>query len=166
MGKICFGVDLGGTTVKMGLFAVDGTMTDKWEIVTRKEENGKYILPDIAASIQKKIEEQGFKREEIAGIGIGVPGPATEDGTVLKCANLGWDVFNVTDELSRLTGIENIKVGNDANVAALGEMWQGGGKGYRNLVMVTLGTGVNFKRKNSDRQQRCCRRDWTYQSEI
>ncbi len=142
MGKICFGVDLGGTTVKMGLFAVDGTMTDKWEIVTRKEENGKYILPDIAASIQKKIEEQGFKREEIAGIGIGVPGPATEDGTVLKCANLGWDVFNVTDELSRLTGIENIKVGNDANVAALGEMWQGGGRGYRNLVMVTLGTGV------------------------
>ena len=80
--------------------------------------------------------------EDIAGLGIGVPGPVKEDGTVLKCANLGWGVFNVADTVRELTGIENVKVGNDANVAALGEMWQGGGKGYNNLVMVTLGTGV------------------------
>ena len=124
MEKRCFGVDIGGTTVKMGLFTVDGKVTDKWEIPTRKEENGKYIL------------------EDIAGLGIGVPGPVKEDGTVLKCANLGWGVFNVADTVRELTGIENVKVGNDANVAALGEMWQGGGKGYNNLVMVTLGTGV------------------------
>lgn len=72
---------------------------------------------------------------------MGVPGPVSPDGTVLKCVNLGWGVFNVEQEMNRLTGFK-VKAGNDANVAALGEMWQGGGKGYKNLVMVTLGTGV------------------------
>lgn len=142
MEKKCFGVDIGGTTVKMGLFTVDGKVTDKWEIVTRKEEQGKFILSDVASSIGKKMEEKSINKEEIVGIGLGVPGPVAEDGTVFKCANLGWGVFNVAQEVCRLTGIENVKVGNDANVAALGEMWQGGGRGYKNLVMVTLGTGV------------------------
>ena len=142
MKKRCFGVDIGGTTVKMGLFTVDGKVTDKWEIPTRKEENGKYILEDIAKSVKERMQRDTLTLEDIAGLGIGVPGPVKEDGTVLKCANLGWGVFNVADTVRELTGIENVKVGNDANVAALGEMWQGGGKGYNNLVMVTLGTGV------------------------
>lgn len=142
MEKRCFGVDIGGTTVKMGLFTVDGKVTDKWEIPTRKEENGKYILEDIAKSVKERMQRDTLTLEDIAGLGIGVPGPVKEEGTVLKCANLGWGVFNVADTVRELTGIENVKVGNDANVAALGEMWQGGGKGYNNLVMVTLGTGV------------------------
>ena len=142
MEKRCFGVDIGGTTVKMGLFTVDGKVTDKWEIPTRKEENGKYILEDIAKSVKERMQRDTLTLEDIAGLGIGVPGPVKEDGTVLKCANLGWGVFNVADTVRELTGIENVKVGNDAHVAALGEMWQGGGKGYNNLVMVTLGTGV------------------------
>lgn len=142
MEKRCFGVDIGGTTVKMGLFTVDGKVTDKWEIPTRKEENGKYILEDIVKSVKERMQRDTLTLEDIAGLGIGVPGPVKEDGTVLKCANLGWGVFNVADTVRELTGIENVKVGNDANVAALGEMWQGGGKGYNNLVMVTLGTGV------------------------
>ena len=142
MEKRCFGVDIGGTTVKMGLFTVDGKVTDKWEIPTRKEENGKYILEDIAKSVKERMQRDTLTLEDIVGLGIGVPGPVKEDGTVLKCANLGWGVFNVADTVRELTGIENVKVGNDANVAALGEMWQGGGKGYNNLVMVTLGTGV------------------------
>ena len=142
MEKRCFGVDIGGPTVKMGLFTVDGKVTDKWEIPTRKEENGKYILEDIAKSVKERMQRDTLTLEDIAGLGIGVPGPVKEDGTVLKCANLGWGVFNVADTVRELTGIENVKVGNDANVAALGEMWQGGGKGYNNLVMVTLGTGV------------------------
>lgn len=142
MEKRCFGVDIGGTTVKMGLFTVDGKVTDKWEIPTRKEENGKYILEDIAKSVKERMQRDTLILEDIAGLGIGVPGPVKEDRTVLKCANLGWGVFNVADTVRELTGIENVKVGNDANVAALGEMWQGGGKGYNNLVMVTLGTGV------------------------
>ena len=138
----CFGVDIGGTTVKLGLFTTEGNLLDKWEIVTNKENHGASILGDIATSIKEKMEEKAIKTEEISGIGIGVPGPVTEDGTVLKCANLGWDVFNVAEEVTRLTGVQNVKVGNDANVAALGEMWKGGGRGFKSLVMVTLGTGV------------------------
>lgn len=142
MGQYIYGIDLGGTTVKMGLFNSEGNIIDKWEIVTRKEDNGSNILPDIAASIEAKNNEKNIPKEEIIGIGIGVPGPVTEDGRVLKCANLGWGIFSVTDELSRLTGISNVKAGNDANVAALGEQWRGGGKGFDSIVMVTLGTGV------------------------
>lgn len=141
MKKYAFGVDIGGTTVKMGLFETMGTLLDTWEIPTRTQENGRYILPDIADAIEAKMEEKNISRLDIEGIGMGVPGPVSPDGTVLKCVNLGWGVFNVEEELNRLTGFK-IKAGNDANVAALGEMWQGGGKGYKNLVMVTLGTGV------------------------
>lgn len=142
MGKYIYGIDLGGTTVKMGLFDNEGNIIDKWEIVTRKEDNGSQILPDIAASVQDKNSEKNIAIEEIQGIGIGVPGPVTEDGRVLKCANLGWGVLSVTDELGRLTGIAKVKAGNDANVAALGEQWRGGGRGFNSIVMVTLGTGV------------------------
>ncbi len=141
MKKYAFGVDIGGTTVKMGLFETMGTLLDTWEIPTRTQENGRYILPDIADAIEVKMEEKKISRLDIEGIGMGVPGPVSPDGTVLKCVNLGWGVFNVEEELNRLTGFK-VKAGNDANVAALGEMWQGGGKGYKNLVMVTLGTGV------------------------
>ncbi len=141
MEKLCFGVDVGGTTVKIGLFTKSGENVDKWEIVTRKEEGGKYIIDDIVASIEGKIKERAIHKDNIAGIGLGVPGPVTEDGTVLKCANLGWGVFNVVKELEEKTGF-TVKAGNDANVAALGEVWQGGGKGHDSIVMVTLGTGV------------------------
>lgn len=141
MEKLCFGVDIGGTTVKIGLFQTDGTVLDKWEISTRKEENGRYILEDVAKSLNAKLAEKNIKEEQIIGIGIGVPGPVTEDGTVLKCVNLGWDVFNVASEVERLTGFK-VKAGNDATVAALGEMWQGGGKGYESMILITLGTGV------------------------
>ncbi len=141
MAEYVFGVDIGGTTVKIGLFTVDGNLKEKWEIPTRVDEGGKYILSDIAESLEKKMQEKKIAKESVAGIGMGVPGPVKEDGTVLRCANLGWGIFNVADEMNKITGLV-VKVGNDANMAALGEMWQGGGKGYSNIVMVTLGTGV------------------------
>lgn len=141
MEKLYFGIDIGGTSVKLGLFSDMGNLIDKWEIPTRNDNGGELILGDVAKSIEAKIEEKKLDKEQIKGIGIGVPGPVLEDGTVLGCVNLGWGTFNVADEMKRLTGYDT-KVGNDANVAALGEMWQGGGKGYKNLVMVTLGTGV------------------------
>lgn len=133
------GVDVGGTTVKMGLFSDTGELLEKWELPTRIEEDGKYILPDIVDSIEEKRAERGGN---IKGIGMGIPGPMTDDGVVLKCANFGWGVFSVKNELAGLTGVGNVKVGNDANVAALGEMWKGGGRGHDSIVMVTLGTGV------------------------
>lgn len=141
MANYVFGVDIGGTTVKIGLFTTQGEMVDKWEITTRTDEGGRYILSDIADSIKAKIVEKTIAADDVAGIGMGVPGPVKEDGTVLKCVNLGWGIFNVAEELGRLTGYP-VKAGNDANMAALGEMWQGGGKGHKNIVMVTLGTGV------------------------
>ena len=142
MANYIYGIDIGGTTVKMGLFDEEGTMIDKWEIVTHKEDGGEQILPDIAASIKEKNEEKNIATEDILGIGMGVPGPITEEGVVLKCANLGWGIFSVADEVTRLTGVQKVKVGNDANVAALGEQWKGGGRGFNSIVMVTLGTGV------------------------
>lgn len=141
MRKYGLGIDIGGTTIKMGLFKVDGTLLEKWEVDTRKEENGRYILDDIAKEIKAKLKEKGIHRNDVIGVGIGVPGPVSSDGTVLKCVNLGWGIFNVEETLSEMIDLP-VKAGNDANVAALGEMWQGGGQGYKNVVMVTLGTGV------------------------
>lgn len=141
MKNYCFGIDVGGTTVKMGLFGTDGQLMDKWEIPTRTEDGGRAILPDIAASALAKLEEKGILKEDVAGIGIGVPGPINADGVVPHTANLGWGYKEVTKELSELTGIA-CRGGNDANVAALGEMWKGAAAGHKSGVMVTLGTGV------------------------
>ena len=141
MGKLCFGVDLGGTTVKMGLFTVEGSLLEDWEIPTRKEEKGAYVIDDIAESILNKITENALNREDIVGVGIGVPGPVTPTGIVKGCVNIGWGDTAVEELLKDKTGF-SVKAGNDANVAALGELWQGGGKGNSSLVMVTLGTGV------------------------
>lgn len=139
--KYCFGVDIGGTTVKMGLFTTEGDLLDKWEIKTRTENGGEAILPDIARSLQEKMEEKKIKELQMSGIGVGVPAPVGSDGVVKNTANLGWGYKEVKKELEELTG-QRVKVGNDANVAALGEMWLGAGKGQKNMVMITLGTGV------------------------
>lgn len=142
MNKYIFGVDLGGTTVKMGLFDVSGKVLDKWEIPTVTANKGERILPDIADSIKAKMAEKEIEQAEVAGIGLGAPGPVDADGVIYKTANLGWDtVFSIPEALRQYVDLP-VMAGNDANVAALGEMWQGGGKGYKDMVMVTLGTGV------------------------
>ena len=141
MKKYGFGVDIGGTTIKMGFFETTGNLIDKWEIKTNTDNKGESILSDVAQSIDNKLAQEGISKDDVQGVGIGVPGPVTSDGVVNRCVNLGWGVKNVQEELSSLTGLK-VKVGNDANVAALGEMWQGGGKGHQDVVMLTLGTGV------------------------
>lgn len=141
MKKYGFGVDVGGTTIKMGFFETSGALLDKWEIKTNKENNGESILSDIAKAVDNKLAQEGISKSEVQGIGIGVPGPVRSDGVVNVCVNLGWGVIDVATELGNLTGLP-IKVGNDANVAALGEMWQGGAKGCKDVIVVTLGTGV------------------------
>ena len=93
MSKYVFGVDIGGTTVKIGLFSIEGELLDKWEITTRTDDGGAYILSDIAASIDSKMKEKEIAKEEVKGIGMGVPGPVKEDGTVVKCVNLGWGIL-------------------------------------------------------------------------
>lgn len=139
--RYCFGIDIGGTTVKMGLFQEDGKLLDKWEIKTRTENHGEAILPDIAEAVKAKMSEKDLAKDQIVGIGLGIPAPVTDDGIVPNTANLGWGYKEVTRELEELLDIRVVP-GNDANVAALGEMWLGGGKGHKNVIMVTLGTGV------------------------
>lgn len=141
MSKKVFGVDIGGTTVKMGLFTSEGELLDKWEITTRKEDNGVHILPDIAASIKERMDKEGLTSGDVEGLGISVPGPVDDKGIVHKCVNLGWGQFDIDEEMKKHIDLP-VFAGNDANAAALGEAWKGGGKGCINVVVVTLGTGV------------------------
>ena len=141
MKKYGFGVDVGGTTCKIGFFENSGNMLDKWEIKTNTENHGASILDDIVASLESKLADAGISKDEVEGVGIGVPGPVKNDSVVCECVNLGWGTFDVAETLSEKIGLP-VKVGNDANVAALGEMWKGGGEGTKNLIMATLGTGV------------------------
>lgn len=141
MKQYAFGADIGGTTVKLGIFKTDGSLVAKWEIPTVTSDAGKAIIPDIAKSCKEKTAELGISLEDFCGIGAGVPGMVLPDGVVDQCVNLGWQKIDAKGELEAALGIP-AAIGNDANVAALGEMWQGGGKGYSNVVMITLGTGV------------------------
>lgn len=142
MTKYAFGVDIGGTTVKIGLFDKQGKLLDKWEIPTNKENSGVAILPDIAASLQAKMSEKGISIQELAGIGMGAPGAVDDEGMLVGGAvNIGWKPFNIIEVMKSYIDVP-VKAANDANVAAFGELWKGGGKGYDNMVAVTLGTGV------------------------
>lgn len=136
-----FGIDLGGTTVKIAYLDENGNILHKWEIPTDTRDNGSRILPDIAAAVEGYLQENHIEKESLIGIGICVPGPVSSKGVVNRCVNLGWGVFDITEALEELTGLKTT-AGNDANVAALGEYWKGGGEGCENMVMVTLGTGV------------------------
>lgn len=140
MGKYCFGIDVGGTTVKCGLFEESGTLIDKWEIPTRTENGGENVLPDIAATVMSKMTVKKIAKDDVIGVGVGIPGPVMR-GVVPVAVNLHWGEKNVEYELGNLLDMK-VRAGNDANVAALGEQWKGGGEGMDSVIMVTLGTGV------------------------
>lgn len=141
MERYVFGIDIGGTAVKCGLFTEDGQLKEKWEIPTNREKEGKKVPQEIADTILNKCKERGIEKEQVVGVGLGVPGPVREDGYVSHCPNLKWKDMQVNETMSKLTGFPAMTA-NDANVAALGEMWKGGGVGVSNMVLVTLGTGV------------------------
>ena len=142
MAKYGFGLDLGGTTCKCGLFTNEGELLDKWEVPTDTSNGGVNILKNLAAAVKEKMAEKNISADDVSGVGIGIPGPVSGDGVVNRCVNLGWGVFNVEKEFSDELGGIKVKAGNDANVAALGEAWMGAAKEYSSSVMVTLGTGV------------------------
>ena len=141
MSSYCFGIDVGGPSVKCGLFKTDGTLVEKWEIPTRRENNGDKILPDVGDTINNKIKERNLDKKDIAGVGIGIPGPVNGKGEVERAVNLYWGFKAVSKEIEEYTGLP-AKAGNDANVAALGEAWKGAAAGAQNVILVTLGTGV------------------------
>lgn len=143
MRPYAFGIDIGGTAIKLGLFRTDGTLLEKWQIPTRTEEGGELVLPDALEAITGKAAALSIPWGDIEGAGIGVPGPVAEDGTVYRCVNLGWDVFNVPEKMHALEPrLNRIRAANDVNAATLGELWQGGAKGRHSAFMVTLGTGI------------------------
>lgn len=141
MKEYCLGIDIGGTSVKLGLFDMDGVLLEKWGIPTNTEQNGIYILPEVAASVNLTLKSRGIRTEQLAGAGVGVPGQVAEDGTILFAENIGWTKVPLIRELSDLTGL-NIRVENDANLAALGEIWCGSARNFHSMIFVTLGTGI------------------------
>ena len=141
-GKYAYGVDIGGTTVKIGYFSTGGELLDKWEIPTVKTNQGEQILPDIAKSIKEHMAKKNITFDDLTGVGMGAPGPVDGLGVIYGAANLGWGTFNISKRMSELLNGICVKSGNDANVAALGEMWKGGAQGYHHVVAITLGTGV------------------------
>ncbi len=139
--KYIYGIDIGGTTVKIGLLDVNGDFVAKWEIPTDKSNKGNNILRDIAYSIIAYNQKNKISSDEIQGYGFGIPGPVVNN-FVSICVNLGWENINIVNEFSKYMGNVRIEANNDANVAAAGEMWKGGGLGHKSVVMFTLGTGV------------------------
>jgi glucokinase len=141
--KWIVGVDLGGTTTKLAFINTYGEIIHKWEILTDKEEDGKYIVINIAKAIDQKLQELDLTKDKLIGIGMGAPGPVdTKTGVIYNAVNLGWNThFPLRDMLEVETSLQAV-IDNDANCAALGEMWKGAGNGAKDLVCITLGTGV------------------------
>lgn len=140
--KQIYGVDVGGTSVKLGLFDTEGILLEKWSIPTRVGENGKYLLDDVAQSILQKSVAAGGSPADILAVGMGVPGPIRRSGYVFKMVNVGIKDINPPDELSRRLGGVPVFGMNDATSAAFGEYCHGSGQGCHSLFMITLGTGV------------------------
>lgn len=138
MAKQIIGVDVGGTTIKIGRFTLDGTLLQKWDIPTNRTQNGRFIVQEILDSISSHVQIS-----EIKGIGFGVPGPVV-DGVVTNCINLGWGKTYLVDDVKALINDASITIAatNDANAAAAGEAFQGIAKDYNNVCLLTLGTGV------------------------
>ncbi|PLT34712.1 ROK family glucokinase [Bacillus sp. V5-8f] len=142
MEKWIIGVDLGGTTTKIAFISLYGEILHKWEIPTDISEKGKNITVNIAKAIDAKLEELGEPKNRILGIGMGAPGPVNFiNGSIYEAVNLGWKDYPLKDLLEVETSLPAF-IDNDANIAALGEMWKGAGNGAKDLVCVTLGTGV------------------------
>ena len=140
--KYCFGIDIGGTTVKIGLVAETGEIVTRWEVPTRKGSDPAGLLEDVKTSLENCMAERNMEKADILGIGMAAPGPVTEDGVLHGCVNIGWGDVDLDDLAEDVIGISPVRIGNDARVAALGEAAYGAGQDAESMLMVTLGTGV------------------------
>ena len=142
MEKVILGIDIGGTSVKIGFVKENGSISHKWEIPTNTSNQGASIAHDVWSSIEEKLTTLKIEKSVLKGIGIGAPGFINEEsGVVYKAVNIGWENFELAGDFNKLSNLP-VYVANDANVAALGENWIGAGNQASNLIAVTLGTGV------------------------
>ena len=142
MEQVCVGVDIGGTSVKLGIFTLNGNLLKKWEIPTEPKNDPKALIEKIGKSIKETLKEARLTLTDCVGVGMGVPGPVMPNGFIEVVVNIGWREVFPARILSDLLAGMPVALGNDANVAALGEAWMGGAKHQQDSVMVTLGTGV------------------------
>lgn len=141
MKKYVIGMDLGGSSCKLGIFTDQGELLASWKVATKKREDSSAILGNIADSLKVQLRKMGIDHEEVLGAGMGIPGVVRKNGNSCTCVNLGWIDKNVKTEMERYLNLP-VAILNDANAAALGELWAGSGKGVSSLVLFTLGTGV------------------------
>lgn len=145
--RYIIGVDLGGTNIAAGAMPLDGTREIAMRMTpTRADEGADAVVDRIARMIEDVIAqtqaETGAERDDFLGVGIGSPGPLDrERGIVIVTPNLGWRDFPLRDEVSRRVSLQ-ATLDNDANCATLGEWWAGAAKGGRNVVGLTIGTGI------------------------
>lgn len=140
--QVYIGIDLGGTSVKIGICNHDGHLLYKYEGPTEVDKGTEQIIDNIEQYVKKFTSESGYTWDQIAGIGMGVAGFLDiPRGFVKLSANLGLKNVPLKEILEQRFDKE-VVVNNDANVAALGEAWSGAGKGIKNVVCFTLGTGV------------------------
>ena len=141
--KYYIGIDLGGTFIKGGIVNEKGEILISDKTPTEVEKGDKGVAANIAKLALDLLGRQGLEISQVEGLGIGSPGMIdSAEGNVVYANNLGWENFRICDELSRLLGGIKVKIGNDANVAALGEVKFGAARNYNSAVMITLGTGV------------------------
>jgi glucokinase len=142
MNKYILALDIGGTSVKLGLLSESGRVIYKWSIPTNKKESGKYILSECWESVLDRCNKYNIKHSELLGIGVGIPGYVKpKSGFIHEAINIGWKKKQIASELVELTALP-VAIENDANLVALGEHWKGAGKGIDHILAVTLGTGV------------------------
>lgn len=141
--KKIIGIDLGGTTAKFAILNLDGEIQTKWSIETDISEEGSKIVPNIIESINHHLDLYHMTIDDFIGIGMGSPGTVNrKEGTVIGAYNLNWKTLQpIRQQIEDGTGLPFF-IGNDANVAALGEQWVGAGNNEPNVVFITLGTGV------------------------
>jgi len=143
MDKCYVGIDLGGTNIKGGVVDRAGKVLHFESIETEGERGRDHVLDRIAMLAERVREAAGLSRDQIAGVGIGSPGPLdTKKGIIHEAPNLpGWENLPLADEVSRRCGYP-VFIENDANSAALAEAVAGAGKGTNCMIILTLGTGI------------------------
>ena len=139
---LAIGVDIGGTSIKGAAITSEGKVLDVFSMPVEKEDGQETITKKLANLINQYIKDHGYKKEDILGLGFGIPGCIdTKNGIVSYSNNLKWEELHFTEIMEKETGFP-VRITNDANAAAFGEAKFGAGKKYQNIIMITLGTGV------------------------